>query len=228
MAHVENDLSAGVANTRCSAMVSSTTPRLGSHMAAVDRSDGDEFVADFLRELRELFGGQRPHIGWTANAGKQARLRLVGWAEGGASSSRGNPVRKTTGAAGGELTPNPFRGRTESTRAVVLFFELLDLHLGIFQAGFANFQQFVTVLELGEEFGQRHIARFHRIDDLLELGEGFFEGELAGGFGVHAGTMRLPASISIPFARTPRGPDAMLVGAESRAGALRVLRSRLA
>jgi hypothetical protein len=63
---------------------------------------------------------------------------------------------------------------------------------------------------------------------LLELGESSFEGEFAGGFGVHAGTMRLPASISIPFARTPRGPDAMLVGAESRAGRWVFLRSRLA
>ena len=33
-----------------------------------------------------------------------------------------------------------------------------------------------------------------------ELGEGGFEGEFAGGFGVHAATMRRPARISIPFA----------------------------
>lgn len=59
--------------------------------------------------------------------------------------------------------------------AVFLFFEQLDLELGVFEAGFADFQEFGTLLKLGEEVGQRHVAGLHRLDDGLQLIEGGLE-----------------------------------------------------
>jgi len=86
MADVENDLVGGRREHPVQRDGELDDAQIGPHVAAVDRGDGDEFIADFLREPRELFGGAAPRT----SAGlrmpsKQARLRL-GWAaEGGAS-----------------------------------------------------------------------------------------------------------------------------------------------
>jgi hypothetical protein len=50
------------------------------------------------------------------------------------------------------------RGKGSEGDGVGLFFQQLDLELGVFEAGFAEFQQFRAVLEARHEFGQRHFA----------------------------------------------------------------------
>ena len=72
----------------------------------------------------------------------------------------------------------------EDCGGALLFFEHLNLQLGILEPAFADLEQSGAFLEFREQVGQRHIARFHRFDDGLEFAEGGFKGKF-GVNGVH-------------------------------------------
>jgi hypothetical protein len=63
----------------------------------------------------------------------------------------------------------------EGDLAVLLFFELLNLKLGVLEPCLAHFEQLIAFLKSGEQLGERHIARLHRFDDGLEFSEGVLE-----------------------------------------------------
>ena len=88
--------------------------------------------------------------------------------------------------------------RSEGGGAVLLFFELFDLELGLLEAGLAGLEQRVALFELGEELGQRNVAGFHRFDDGFKAGEGVLEGRCWLGFIAHnPSTLRAPEGFSI-------------------------------
>lgn len=68
-------------------------------------------------------------------------------------------------------------------------FELFDFQLGVFQSGFAGFEQFIAFLKFGQQLSQGHVAGLHGLDNTLEFGEGGFKGKF-GIFGFHGPTMR--------------------------------------
>lgn len=81
------------------------------------------------------------------------------------------------------------RGKGTEADGVALFFEKLDLELGVFEACFAHFEQATAVFKLRHQFGQGHIARLHRFHDRFELGEGVLEGQLRELLFGHSGSM---------------------------------------
>ena len=57
--------------------------------------------------------------------------------------------------------------RGEGRGAVLLFFELFYLELGLFEAAFAGLQQRVALFEFGKKLGQGDVAGFHGFDDVF-------------------------------------------------------------
>ena len=53
--------------------------------------------------------------------------------------------------------------------AILMFFELFDLELRVFQPGFTDLKQLGAVLKFSEQVGQRNIAGFHRLNGRFEL-----------------------------------------------------------
>jgi hypothetical protein len=139
---------------------------VGSHVTALLRGDGDDFVADFLGELRQRLGRQGLEVGGTAEGRKER-----GGRDGGGIVHDAEGRRRVSGVGrvvGGE--------RSEGGGAVTGLFVVFDFEFGLLEAGFAHFEQAVAIFKLGEQFGQGHVAGFHRFHDGLQAGEGILKG----------------------------------------------------
>jgi hypothetical protein len=169
---VEDELVVGELNTRCSAMVSSTTPRLGPTWPP-------------LRAVTAMISSRISCASCGSWAGARA-LRSAGL--------RWHPAEREGGRSGvhlagrGPALRRSARRQTCRRRRRPWLLELFDLELGLLEAGLADLEQLAALLEFGQQVGQGHVARFHRFDDGLEFGEGGFEGEF-GFFGFHGAKM---------------------------------------
>jgi len=130
---------------------------VGADVTAVFRGHGDELGANFLSELRELGEGE----------GFDALRAVDGVQEARAEGGGGCGHRGLVFSGGLEFF--------EGDLAVLLFFELLNLKLGVLEPCLAHFEQLIAFLKSGEQLGERHIARLHRFDDGLEFSEGVLE-----------------------------------------------------
>ena len=85
-----------------------------------------------------------------------------------------------------ETRASAFDGERTERDSVFLFLEQLNPHFSVFQAGFANLQEFVSFFEFRQQLRQWHVAGFHGFHNGFELTQGIFEREGLIGFGVHA------------------------------------------
>ena len=133
--------------------------KIRADVAAIFRRDGDQFLPNFLGQLRQLRRRERLDVGGAANRGQQTRR-----------GRGGGFVHQAVGAERcRRFSFAPSFKLFERDAAVFLFLQLLDFQLSVLETRLADLQELCSFLEFREQLGERHLARFHRFDDGLEL-----------------------------------------------------------